>query len=62
MTLNIALIGAGRIGRVHAKALMTAIPNATILAVADYHLASATALADEYGIAFYTDNHMEAIQ
>lgn len=61
MTLNLALIGAGRIGKVHAKAVMTAIPDATIISVADYFAESAAALATEYNIAFHTDHHMEAI-
>lgn len=61
MALKIALIGAGRIGKVHASAVMTAIPNATIVAVADYHLSSAQALADAYGIALATDRHLDAI-
>ena len=41
MTVNIALIGAGRIGKVHAKAIATAIPQAKIVAVADYFAAAA---------------------
>jgi myo-inositol 2-dehydrogenase/D-chiro-inositol 1-dehydrogenase len=61
MTINLALIGAGRIGKVHAKAVMNSIPNATILSVADYYLDSAKALAEEYNIKTYTDNHLEAI-
>lgn len=62
MTINFALIGAGRIGKVHAKAIMTAIPNASIISVADYYLDSAQSLAQEYNIAHVTDNHIEAIQ
>jgi myo-inositol 2-dehydrogenase / D-chiro-inositol 1-dehydrogenase len=61
MTINFALIGAGRIGKVHAKAVMNAIPDATILAVADYHLPVAQSLAEEYGIQKFTDNHLDAI-
>ena len=60
--LKIALIGAGRIGKVHAKAVSSAIPNAEIVAVADYYESSAEALANEYGIQFFTANHLEAIQ
>ncbi len=61
MTLQIALIGAGRIGKVHARAIMNAIPEATIVAVADYHRPAAEALAAQYGIGFVTDDHMQAI-
>lgn len=62
VTVNIALIGAGRIGRVHTQAVMTSIPNAKIVAVADYHASAAKSLAVDYGIAFHTNNHLEAIQ
>lgn len=61
MTVKIALIGAGRIGRVHAQAIMTSIPNATIVAVADFVADSASTLANHFGISFHTDNHLEAI-
>lgn len=62
MTVKIALIGAGRIGRVHTQAIMTSVPNASIVAVADFYASSAKALAEDYGIPFHTDNHLEAIQ
>ncbi|MEO1286444.1 MAG: inositol 2-dehydrogenase [Chloroflexota bacterium] len=61
MTINIALIGAGRIGKVHASAIMQSIPDATIVSVADYYAESAKKLANTFGIGFYTDNHMDAI-
>lgn len=62
MPIKIALIGAGRIGKVHANAIMTSIPDATIVAVADYYLDSAKSLTATYGIPLATDNHLEAIQ
>jgi myo-inositol 2-dehydrogenase / D-chiro-inositol 1-dehydrogenase len=61
MTINFALIGAGRIGKVHAKAMMNAIPDATIVSVADYHLPAAQSLAEQYSIQKFTDNHLEAV-
>lgn len=61
MGLNIALIGAGRIGKVHAAAIMQSIPSATIVSVADYVPESAEQLAKEYGIGFHTGNHLDAI-
>lgn len=61
MKINLALIGAGRIGKVHAKAAMSNIPNASIISVADYHLDAAKDLAIQYNIQHYTDNHLEAI-
>ncbi len=62
MTLNFALIGAGRIGKVHAQAVMTAIPEARIVSVADNDLPAAQSLAQTYGIPVFTRNHLEAIQ
>jgi myo-inositol 2-dehydrogenase / D-chiro-inositol 1-dehydrogenase len=59
--LKLALIGAGRIGKVHANAVMTAIPNTTIVAVADYYLDAAQSLARDYGIGLASKNHLEAI-
>jgi myo-inositol 2-dehydrogenase / D-chiro-inositol 1-dehydrogenase len=62
MSMNIALIGAGRIGKVHAEAVMNHIPAATIVAVADYHLAAAQALARQYQVDVATDNHLKVIR
>jgi len=61
VTLNIALIGAGRIGKVHAQAIMTTIPEAAVVAIADTHLPSAQALAQQYDISTYSVNHLDAI-
>ena len=44
MTLGLAILGAGRIGKVHAKAIL-AQPAASLVAVADAHAPSADALA-----------------
>ena len=44
MTLRFAILGAGRIGKVHAKAIL-AQPAASLVAVADAHAPSADALA-----------------
>ena len=48
MTLRFGLLGAGRIGKVHAKAV-TANPNAKLVAVADAMAPAAQAIADQYG-------------
>jgi len=48
MTLRIAILGAGRIGQVHAKAV-TYSPTAKLVAVADAFEASANALIAEFG-------------
>jgi myo-inositol 2-dehydrogenase/D-chiro-inositol 1-dehydrogenase len=47
--LNLGLIGAGRIGRVHAESIYR-IPNAQILAVSDLYLEGAQSCATDFGI------------
>ena len=48
MTIRFGLLGAGRIGKVHAKAV-TGDPKARLVAVADAMPAAAQAIADQYG-------------
>ena len=48
MTLRFGLLGAGRIGKVHAKAV-TGNPQAKLVAVADAMAPAAKAIADQYG-------------
>lgn len=48
MTLRFGLLGAGRIGKVHAKAV-TGNPQARLVAVADAMAPAAQAIADQYG-------------
>jgi myo-inositol 2-dehydrogenase/D-chiro-inositol 1-dehydrogenase len=48
MTIGFALLGAGRIGKVHAKAV-TANPAAKLVAVADAMPGAAAAIASQYG-------------
>jgi myo-inositol 2-dehydrogenase/D-chiro-inositol 1-dehydrogenase len=50
-TLNIGLIGAGRIGRLHAEHLVTRIPSARLLMIADVNEESARQCAQQYGVA-----------
>lgn len=61
MSIKLGLIGAGRIGKVHASAITTAIPAAELVAVTDVYKDSADALAQEYNIPFVADNHLEVI-
>jgi myo-inositol 2-dehydrogenase/D-chiro-inositol 1-dehydrogenase len=49
--INVGLIGAGRIGRVHAENLVYRIPQANLGAVADVFVEAAEKLAAELGIA-----------
>ena len=54
--LNVGLIGAGRIGKVHAATLAYRIPSARVSAVADVNLAAAQQLAAQFGIPMATDD------
>lgn len=53
MTIRFALLGAGRIGKVHAKAV-TSNPDAKLVAVADAVAAAAQDIATKYGCAVRT--------
>ncbi len=53
--LNIGLLGAGRIGRVHAQNLAYHLPQARLIGVADVLYRAAEEVAGEYGLAAYDD-------
>ncbi|WP_434730448.1 inositol 2-dehydrogenase [Rhizobium binae] len=59
MTVNFALLGAGRIGRVHAKAV-SGNPDAKLVAVADAFPAAAQSIAAQYGAEVRTIDEIEA--
>ncbi len=59
MTVRFGLLGAGRIGKVHAKAV-SGNPDATLVAVADAFPAAAQAIAAQYGCAVRTIEEIEA--
>ncbi|MBD8891193.1 inositol 2-dehydrogenase [Roseibium litorale] len=59
MTLNVALLGAGRIGKVHAKAI-AATEGARLVAVADAMAEAANALASAYGAEVRSIDAIEA--
>lgn len=59
--LKIGVIGAGRIGKVHAATLIQNVPQAEVLAIADVQIESARELAEKFGIAIITDNYKEII-
>ncbi len=61
MTIKIGIIGAGRIGRLHADTLTTRVPGAQVLAIADIFAESAKSAAETYGIADYTADPAELI-
>lgn len=59
--LNIGIVGAGRIGNVHAKSITYFIPQARVVKVTDVVEASAKRLAETYGIPAYSTNYMDII-
>jgi len=59
MTVRFGVLGAGRIGKVHAKAV-SANPNAKLVAVADAFADAATALASQYGAEVRSISQIEA--
>ena len=59
--LNIAVIGCGRIGRIHAENLATRIPGAHLAAVADIAGASAKEVADQWHVPKSTADYKELL-
>jgi len=59
--VKFGIIGAGRIGIVHARSVIQ-VPSAEVVAVADYYKQSAEKLANQFGIAHATDNHREILE
>ncbi len=59
--INVGIIGAGRIGQVHARSILTGVPGARILAIADPYMSpAAAAWAKDAGIEGIYD-HFERI-
>jgi len=54
--LNVGIIGAGRIAKVHAATLAYRIPSACVLAIADVNLAAAEQVAAQFKIPTATDD------
>ncbi len=61
-TLRIGMVGAGRIGKLHAANLMTRVSGASVAAVTDVVAESARALAEEYGIPKVYGDYRELVQ
>ncbi len=59
--LNVGIIGAGRIGKVHAATVAYRAPGAQLLAVADVELAAAQELADKHCIPQATADYREVL-
>lgn len=60
-TLNVGVIGGGRIGRIHAENLATRIPGARVAAVADVAGAAAKEVAAQFHIAKATADYRELL-
>lgn len=59
-TVNIGIIGAGRIGKVHAENLAFRIPAARVVSICDVNRAAAEALAGQLGIPSVCDDYHAA--
>ena len=59
--LKIGVIGAGRIGKVHAATLVQNVPQASVIAIADVNIESARELASKFGIGMVTDNYKDIL-
>ena len=60
-TLNIGIIGAGRIGNVHAESITYHIPQARVARVSDPVGDSARKLAERFGVPAYSTDYMDII-
>ena len=60
--IQIGLIGAGRIGRVHTETIANRTPDANILAVADVFEQAAQKCAAEFGIPSFHKDHREILE
>ena len=55
--VNIGVIGAGRIGKLHAEHLAYRVPDASVLAIADIRVEAAESCAAEFGIPSAVQDH-----
>lgn len=60
-TLNVGIIGAGRIGKVHAQSITYHVPQAKVVHISDVRIDAAKEVAQLYGIEKYTDSFEEVI-
>lgn len=60
--LSIGVIGAGRIGRLHAENLALRLSGARLTAIADVHLPAAQELAQRFGIASATNDYRRLLE
>ena len=60
-TVNVGLIGAGRIGRIHAENLATRMPTARLVSVADVVLQSAQEVGAQFGVPKIVEDYREIL-
>lgn len=60
--INIGLIGAGKIGRVHATNLVSRIPNAKLVAVSDVFVDAAKKFGADFGISHVYESHQPILE
>lgn len=60
--INFGIIGAGRIGTVHAESLVTRLANANVLAISDISLEAAQKCATRFGIPTTTRDHRDILE
>ena len=60
--LKIGIVGAGRIGNVHAQSITYAIPEASVVMVTDVIEENARKLAERFGIPKYSADYMDIIR
>ena len=60
-TINIGVIGAGRIGKIHAENLATRIPGAGLAGVADVNLAAAQEVAGRFHVPLATADYQQLL-
>ena len=61
-TVDIGLIGTGRIGRIHAQNLATRIPEANLVAVADVVIDSAEEVGARFGVSKIFEDYQEILE
>ena len=59
--IKVGLIGAGRIGKLHAENLTTHIPHVELVALADTKPTLAKRVADDFNIPYYFDDYHQII-
>ena len=60
--LRIGIIGAGRIGKLHANNLVNRVPDAEVVAISDVYAPAAKELAEKLGVPKFCDDYREILE